>query len=143
MTVASILKSKGDRVIAVAPSDSIASVVAVLIRDGVGAALVRGAEGRVVGVVSERDVVRGLNKHGKELLAIPAEQLMTRDVVFCAPGDTIPDVMQLMTERRFRHLPVLDHGRLVGLISIGDVVKWRIAEAELETESLRQYIATG
>ena len=143
MTVASILKAKGDRVIAVAPTDDISSAVAVLIREGVGAALVRGADGRVVGVVSERDVVRGLAKHGAELLSLPVERLMTRDVVFCAPGDTIHDVMQLMTERRFRHLPVLDRGRLVGLVSIGDVVKWRIAEAELEAESLRSYIATG
>jgi CBS domain-containing protein len=143
MTVASILKTKGNRVITVAPTDDLAGAVAVLIREGVGAALVRSADGRVVGVVSERDIVRGLAKHGKELLAMPVERLMTRDVVFCAPGDAIHDVMQLMTERRFRHLPVLDNGRLVGLVSIGDVVKWRIAEAELEAESLRSYIATG
>ena len=142
-SVAAILKDKGDRVVAVGPDDSIERVVATLARERIGAVLVRDSAGHVLGVLSERDVVRGLGQHGAALLQMSANSLMTRSVVYCTPEDTIDEVMQRMTQRRFRHLPVLDDGRLMGMISIGDVVKIRIAETELEAESLKAYIATG
>lgn len=143
MTVAAILQTKGDRVVAVQPGESLATVCAVLTREGIGAAVVREGAGRVVGVISERDIVRGIAAHGSGILASPVERLMTRDVLYCAPQDSIGNVMQMMTSRRVRHLPVLNGGRLIGIVSIGDVVKWRIAETEQEAEALRQYIATG
>ena len=142
-SVAAILKDKGDRVVAVGPDDSIDRVVATLARERIGAVLVRDGAGQVLGVLSERDIIRGLGQHGAALLHMSASSLMTRAVVYCTPDDTIDEVMQRMTQRRFRHLPVLDEGRLMGMISIGDVVKIRIAETELEAESLKAYIATG
>ena len=142
-SVAAILKDKGDRVIAVGPDDSIDRVVATLARERIGAVLVRDGAGQVLGVLSERDIIRGLGQHGAALLQMPSNSLMTRAVVYCTPDDTIDEVMQRMTQRRFRHLPVLHEGRLMGMISIGDVVKFRIAETELEAESLKAYIATG
>lgn len=142
-SVAAILKDKGDRVIAVGPDDSIDRVVATLARERIGAVLVRDGAGQVLGVLSERDIIRGLGQHGAALLQMPSKSLMTRAVVYCTPDDTIDEVMQRMTQRRFRHLPVLHEGRLMGMISIGDVVKFRIAETELEAESLKAYIATG
>jgi len=142
-SVAAILKDKGDRVVAVRPEDTIDKVVAILAREKIGAVLVRDDAGQVLGVLSERDVIRGLGQHGAGLLERHAADMMTRAVVYCAPEDTIDEVMHRMTQRRFRHLPVLAGGRLVGMISIGDVVKIRIAETELEAESLKAYIATG
>lgn len=142
-SVAAILKDKGDRVIAVGPDDSIDRVIATLARERIGAVLVRDGTGQVLGVLSERDIIRGLGQHGAALLRMPSSSLMTRAVVYCTPNDTIDEVMQRMTQRRFRHLPVLHEGRLMGMISIGDVVKFRIAETELEAESLKAYIATG
>ena len=96
--------------------------------------------GRLAGIISERDIVRGLLTHGDELLKLPASELMTRSVKTCSPGDNIRDVMAKMTHSRVRHLPVLDGGRLCGIISIGDVVKNRLDELEMETGVLRDYI---
>jgi CBS domain-containing protein len=143
MNVAAILKSKGSRVVSVRPGDSVGEVCRVLVREGIGAALVLDQDGKVAGVVSERDVMRGLANHGEMLPRLPVERLMTREVVCCSPDDTIDSVMQRMTGGRFRHLPVLRDGRLVGIVSIGDVVKQRIAETELEAQELRRYIASG
>jgi len=143
MNVAEILKGKGDRVLSVRPADSIEAVIALLAKERIGALLVREADGRVAGVVSERDIVSGVARAGAALLKQNVTELMTRNVVYCTPRDSIQAVMERMTERRFRHLPVLDGDRLVGIISIGDVVKARISEAELESRSLKEYIATG
>ena len=143
MNVAQILKHKGRRIIAVRPGESIADAARVLSREGIGAVLARDPSGKVVGIISERDVVRTLAQHGDKALAMSVAECMTRDVVFCTPHDSIDRVMSMMTSRRFRHLPVQDRGELVGIISIGDVVKQRLEETEMEAQALRQYIATG
>lgn len=142
MTVASILKQKGADVISVQPDQTVADVVRVLAAARIGAVLVRSGED-VLGLVSERDIVRGLAGQGPAFLDQGVTSAMTRKLTFCSPGDSVEQAMQAMTAGRFRHLPVLDQGRLVGMISIGDVVKFRIAAAELESQSLKQWIASG
>ena len=142
MTVAHILSSKGGDIVTIAPSQTVAGAVALLNERRIGAVLV--CEGdQVHGILSERDVVRGLSQCGAACLDEPVSSLMTADVATCTPHQSITDVMGLMTDRRIRHLPVVDKGRLIGLVSIGDVVKRRIAEAQQEADDLRAYIATG
>jgi CBS domain-containing protein len=143
MNVASILKTKGGRVVAAASTETVEAVINILAKERIGALLVRDADGRIAGVISERDIVQGLARSGTALLKQTAADLMTENVVYCRPTDTIDAVMERMTERRFRHMPVLDGATLVGIVSIGDVVKARISEAELEARSLKEYIATG
>lgn len=143
MTVASILKDKKPGVIAAKPGDTVEQVCQLLADKGIGAVLVLKPDGAIAGILSERDVVRGLAMIGTDLLQQTADSIMTKNVMICSSHDTIEDVMHLMTKRRIRHLPVVDEGRLVGMISIGDVVKRRIAATEMEAEALRQYIATG
>jgi CBS domain-containing protein len=143
MTVAAILKEKTGGVISVKPGDSIESVCQLLADKGIGAVLVLRPDGGIAGILSERDIVRGLAMIGTDLLQQSADTIMTRSVMVCSSHDTIQDVMHLMTKRRIRHLPVVDNGRLAGMISIGDVVKRHIAATEMEAEALRQYIATG
>ena len=122
------------------PYATVATVIGVLKLKGIGALVVTDEAGRLAGIISERDIVRGLLTHGDELLKLPASELMTRSVKTCSPGDNIRDVMAKMTHSRVRHLPVLDGGRLCGIISIGDVVKNRLDELEMETGVLRDYI---
>ena len=143
MTVKAILKQKGDRVVAVRPDDTVGSVCSILDKEGIGAVLVRDADQRVIGVVSERDVVRSIARLGRDMLDHTVSSIMTRDVHFCSPEDSVDQVMAQMTDRRIRHLPVLKRGKLVGMISIGDVVKQRIADHEMEAEAMKAYIATG
>ncbi|WP_300300249.1 CBS domain-containing protein [Ferrovibrio sp.] len=143
MTVAAILKGKTGGVISARPDDSIESVCQLLADKGIGAVLVLRPDGSIAGILSERDIVRGLAMIGTDLLKQGADSIMTRNVMVCSSHDTLGDIMHLMTKRRIRHLPVVDNGRLTGMISIGDVVKRRIAETEMEAEALRQYIATG
>ncbi|MBP6819078.1 MAG: CBS domain-containing protein [Ferrovibrio sp.] len=143
MNVAMILKDKGGAMISARPGDTVAAACRLLAGHGIGAVLILNPDGAIAGILSERDVVRGLAQYGASLLERDVDVLMTRNVMVCSPGDTIEDVMHVMTKRRIRHLPVLEDGRLVGMISIGDVVKRRIADTELEAEALRQYIATG
>ncbi|MFN4164844.1 MAG: CBS domain-containing protein [Ferrovibrio sp.] len=143
MIVASILKDKTGGVISARPEDSIESVCQLLADKGIGAVLVQRPDGGIAGILSERDIVRGLAMIGTDLLQQSADTIMTRSVMVCSSHDTIQDVMHLMTKRRIRHLPVVDNGRLAGMISIGDVVKRHIAATEMEAEALRQYIATG
>jgi CBS domain-containing protein len=142
MLVAEILKQKGHEVWSVPPGLPLAGACAELERRRVGAVIVCDAD-RVVGVLSERDVVRAIATGGEAALSRPVSDYMTADVVFAAPAETVGVLMQRMTSRRIRHLPVLDDGRLGGVISIGDVVKCQIAEATQEAESLRTYIAAG
>ena len=139
--VAAILRHKGHEVIAVNPAATIAEVAEVLRARRIGAVLVTDSLGQLLGIVSERDIVRSMAAHGATTLERTAAQLMTRVVVTASPATTIPEAMRLMTERRVRHIPVLDNGGLVGLISIGDVVKARIMEQEQEVDSLKAYIA--
>lgn len=143
MIVATILKDKTGGVISARPEDSIESVCQLLADKGIGAVLVQRPDGSIAGILSERDIVRGLAMIGTDLLQQSADTIMTRNVMVCSSRDTLDDIMHLMTKRRIRHLPVVDNGRLTGMISIGDVVKRRIAETEMEAEALRQYIATG
>lgn len=140
MTVSMILKSKGSEVISVRPDNTLSSVVETLAGRKIGAVLVLHGDGRVAGVLSERDVVRALAQHGSAALDMAASNFMTAEVVSASPRDSIGRVMEKMTHGRFRHLPILDEGRLVGIISIGDVVKKRIDEAVHEAQALREYV---
>jgi CBS domain-containing protein len=142
MTVARIINEKGRDVVTVAPEKSLAEVAAILSQKGIGAVVV--VEGGAIrGIISERDIVRALAKHGAEALRKLAVECMTARVVTCLPEETIHDVMQKMTSGRFRHLPVVEDGKLAGIVSIGDVVKRRIEEVEREAEQIREYIATA
>jgi len=138
--VSEILKDKGGAVFSVAPDLTLAAACSQLETCRVGALMVCDGD-RVVGVISERDVVRSIATDGTASLARPISAYMTRDVIFADPGESVATVMGRMTDRRIRHLPVLREGRLAGVISIGDVVKSQIAEATREAESLRTYIA--
>ncbi|HYD65072.1 CBS domain-containing protein [Azospirillum sp.] len=140
MHVAAVLKRKGTDIVTVRPDEPIAAVARTLAERRIGAALVVDG-GAPAGILSERDIVRGVAKHGSAVLQQPASALMTRDLVTCQPTDTVAQVMAVMSERRIRHLPVMDGERLAGVISIGDVVKARLDDAELEVESLRGYVA--
>ncbi len=141
MHVSAILKTKGSTIVTIRPDETIAAVAQLLAVNRIGAVLCMNTDGEIAGVLSERDIVRGLAAHGAAVLGMPASELMTRRVVACNPGDTIASVMQRMTDGRFRHMPVMEERKLVGFISIGDVVKHRIEEVGQEVESLRDYVA--
>jgi len=141
MTVAAILKHKGHRVTTVDPSVTIAEVTTILTEHRIGAVLVVDDATHLLGIVSERDIVRALAANGAGGLTMTAGQLMTKAMQFAHPGTTESEAMAMMTEGRFRHLPVVDHGDLVGLVSIGDVVKSLITQREHEVESLVAYVA--
>ena len=141
MTVAAMLKHKGHAVVSVRPTTTIADVVAVLTERRIGAAVVVDEVGTLRGMVSERDIMQALAAHGAATLDMTAEALMTHDVVTATRHTTVAQAMALMTEGRFRHLPVLDGDHLIGVVSIGDVVKARIMAQDGEVESLRAYVA--
>ena len=143
MFVSDILAQKGGLVFTVTPGTSIAQLSQQLSTRRIGSVLVLDGEGAVAGIVSERDLVRALASHGAKALELEARQVMTREVVTCDPDDSIDEVMQTMTSGRFRHLPVVRHGELLGLVSIGDVVKARLEETKHETEALKAYIVAG
>lgn len=143
MLVSQILKSKGDLVFTASPDETIASAAQQLLSRKVGALVVMDLQDRVVGIVSERDLVRVVAEHGEDSLRKPISICMTRDVEFAEPTETVDSLMARMTDRRFRHLPVCAGGRLVGIVSIGDLVKAKIAEVETEAEHLKAYIAAG
>lgn len=142
MGIAAILMDKGHDVATVGPDEMVAAIVAALTTRRIGAVLVKEGD-RIVGVVSERDVVRGLASHRGDVLALTAKAVMTSPVITIAPSDSVAHAMELMTGRRIRHLPVMESGKLCGLVSIGDLVKRRIEEAEQEALALKDYIATG
>lgn len=141
MNVEAILKVKGDAVVTIAPTATIAEAVGLLCRKRIGALVVSASGAEPQGILSERDIVHGLGSHGAALMDRHVQDLMTKTVVTCSPQDRVADLMALMTERRIRHIPVLRNGRLAGLVSIGDVVKNRLDEIELETTSLKAYVA--
>jgi CBS domain-containing protein len=141
MSVAAILKHKGYQVTSVTPTTAIAEVTGVLAEHHIGAVLVVDRAEQLLGIVSERDIVRSLAANGARTLEMTAGQLMTRALQVATPETTVGEAMQLMTEGRFRHLPVIDQGKVVGLISIGDVVKARIMQQAHEVDSLRAYVA--
>ncbi|GMG83758.1 CBS domain-containing protein [Paralimibaculum aggregatum] len=142
MKVEEILKAKGQEVVTVRPSESIATFAHRLRMAGIGAMIVSEDGARMDGIISERDVVRGLAEYGANCLTMAVSNLMTSRVVTCGPADSIAQIARLMTQNRIRHLPVVDGRRLVGLVSIGDVVKHRFEEMELEAHVLRD-IATA
>ena len=139
MDVASILKAKGDKVTTVRPSDTVHTLAQRLRLEGIGAMVVSTDGCTIEGIVSERDVAHGLAEHGAGLLDRDVAAIMTRNVTTCSPDDTIADVARVMTSRRVRHLPVQRSGKLVGIVSVGDVVKQRLDEMEMETNVLRDY----
>jgi len=143
MQVSHILRDKGDDVVTIAASATMAEVAHLLANKRIGAVIVRDPSGAIAGIISERDIVRALSKSGADCLSHKAADHMTRDVVTCGKNDSIDDLMEQMTRGRFRHVPVVEGTRLVGIVSIGDVVKTRIAETVFEAQSLRAYIATG
>jgi len=143
MFVSDILSQKGGLVFSVTPATPMAEVSKQLSVRRIGSVLVLNEASSVVGIVSERDLVRALAAHGPKALELEARQIMTRDVVTCDPDDSIDEVMQAMTNGRFRHLPVVHRGELLGLVSIGDVVKARLEEAQHEAEALKAYIVAG
>lgn len=143
MKVAEILKNKAAGVVTMRPGSSIALVVQRMRQERIGAVIVSADGKSIAGILSERDILRALAEHGAALLELKAEDLMTREVVTCSRGDTLQHVMATMTQRRIRHLPVVEQGQLVGIVSIGDAVKNRLAEVELEANVLRDsYLAT-
>ena len=141
--ISQILKNKGSDVVSVAPGDSVLSAARVLTERRIGAALVRDAAGALLGIVSERDIVRGMAEQGQGTTQLPVEKLMTRDLVTVTPHTSVGEAMGLMTRRRVRHLPVLENGRLLGLVSIGDLVKARIDEAEHEAAEVKAYVVSA
>jgi CBS domain-containing protein len=142
MLVSQLLKTKGDLVFTAAPGDTVAAVSALLLARRVGALVVQEAE-RVVGIVSERDIVRIVAERGAGALERPVAECMTADVLFAELTETVDELLTRMTDRRVRHLPVCRNERLVGILSIGDLVKWKISEVEAEASGLKAYIAAG
>lgn len=143
MRIADLLRHKGSEVATVPPGISVAGLLEDLARHNVGAMVVCDDSGALVGIVSERDVVRGLNDRGAELLRAPVSEIMTTSVLTCEPSVAVDSLASTMTERRIRHMPVVSDGRLVGIVSIGDVVRSRIEQLESDREQLESYIAGG
>ena len=143
MLVSQILKSKGDLVFTVTPLETVQSAAALLHSRKVGAMVVLDARDNVVGIVSERDLVRVIAQEGAAGLTKPVSACMTQEVVFADPHETVDNLLARMTDRRVRHLPVCRDSRLIGIVSIGDLVKAKIAETEAEAEGLKSYIAGG
>lgn len=142
MTVRSVLDSKGHQVISVSPDTKVSAAVKILSERRIGAVMVMSGQ-KIDGILSERDVVRVLGERGAAVLEEPVRSVMTSKVITCHESDTVSAIMEVMTSGKFRHLPVVANERIVGLISIGDVVKWRVAEYEREQEALQDYIKTA
>lgn len=141
MTVSKILKAKGHDVVTITADERVAKALTLLVGKRIGAVLVLEPDGRIAGILSERDIVKGLHAFGKDVLERTVGELMTQPVMTCGSGDPVAAIMGMMTTQRFRHVPVVDEGKLIGLVSIGDVVKSRIEEAEAEVDALRLYIS--
>ena len=145
MNVKAILaaKKQGGDTIGIEPTANLAAAAKLLVANRIGALVIRGAGGRLSGILSERDIVRALSEQGVAALDSPVGQFMTRDVETCGEDDSVASIMERMTAGKFRHMPVLRNGKLAGLVSIGDVVKQRVDEVERESEAMRDYIRTA
>jgi CBS domain-containing protein len=143
MTVSIILAGKGRDVVSIEPNASLASAVSLLTEKHIGALVILGAGHRIAGILSERDIVRALAERGAAALGEPVSQVMTRKVSTCTENETVVGIMERMTDGKFRHVPVVDQGQLVGIVSIGDVVKHRLGEMERESAAMRDYILTA
>ena len=141
MNVAFILSTKGGDVVTTQPHRTMAEAAAILAEKGIGAVVVCGADGSTLGILSERDVVRAIARGGAEALQSPVSSYMTAKVITARPETSVDDLMHMMTSGRFRHMPVINGGRLVGIVSIGDIVKCRVEEIESEHKAMREYIA--
>ncbi len=140
MHVADILKTKSGEVVGTGPGESIAATVRLLNAKNIGATIVLDAHGTVIGIISERDIIRSIAANGERALEMQVRDVMTSDVKSCKTTDTISEVMKLMTVYRFRHMPVIEDGELKGIVSIGDIVKNRLDETEMEARVLRDYV---
>ena len=143
MIIANILKVKGRTVSTARPDDTVQEIAARLAQRKIGAIVIVGDAGKVIGIISERDLIRVIAQHGAKALQMSVVDVMTKEVVCCTEQTSVDEIMELMTHGRFRHLPVVEDGQLVGIVSIGDVVKHHIAEVELEVSAMRGYFATG
>jgi CBS domain-containing protein len=142
MRIADVLRNKGAAVVTINPDATVTELLAGLAAHNIGAMVVVGPEG-VVGIVSERDVVRQLHSHGASVLSRPVSKIMTPVVSTCSKNDTVDSLSVLMTQNRVRHVPVVENGKLIGIVSIGDVVKTRMEELEAEHAQLQSYITRG
>jgi CBS domain-containing protein len=143
MNIGQILKAKGRAVATARPDTSLLEIANKLAQKRIGAIVVVGDKGEVVGIVSERDIIRKLGERGPSVLSEPVSQTMTATVISCQETSTLDELMEIMTQGRFRHVPVIEDGALVGIVSIGDVVKNHIAEVEMEVTAMRGYFVTG
>jgi CBS domain-containing protein len=143
MLVSHILNEKGREVLAIPMEATLFEAARVLTLNRIGALLVRDPKGALKGIISERDIVRAIAEEGASALALTVGERMTKDVATCEENDTIAEIMETMTRCRFRHMPVVESGRVAGIVSIGDVVKIRIAETLREAQALKDYIAAG
>jgi len=143
MNVKAILAAKGGDIVCIEPTADLAAAVKLLTTHRIGAVVIRGAGGRLGGILSERDIVSAISEHGAAALTLPVSQVMTRNVATCGEDDSIASIMERMTAGKFRHMPVVAKGELIGLVSIGDVVKQRVGEIEQESEAMRDYIRTA
>ena len=143
MTVSIILAGKGREVVTIEPHAPVSAAIDLLAKKRIGALLILGADRRIAGIVSERDIVRVFAERGTAALDEPVSAAMTRKVTTCNENETIASIMERMTEGKFRHLPVVDQGRLIGIVSIGDVVKHRLREMERDSAAMRDYILTA
>ncbi len=143
MTVNAILSRKGSDVVTAEPNITLSEAVKLLAERRIGAVVITGADRRIVGIVSERDIVRTLAERGAKALETPITEIMTRKVIACGMSETVRELMERMTTGKFRHVPVVEQGRLAGIISIGDVVKSRVEEMEKESAALQEYIRTA
>ena len=143
MNIGQILKAKGRAVATARPDTTLLEIANRLAQKRIGAIVIVGDKGEVVGIVSERDIIRKLGERGPSVLSEPVAHTMTANVISCQETSTLDELMEIMTQGRFRHVPVIEDGALVGIVSIGDVVKNHIAEVEMEVTAMRGYFVTG
>ena len=143
MQVSDILKTKGDRVLSIEGSSSVSSVANSLARERVGALIIKQGDGELIGIISERDIVRGLAEQGASALDLPASQFMSQDLMTCSPESSTEEIMKQMLENRIRHLPVVQNGTLAGIISIGDVVEAVLSELKWMTQVLQDQVVAA
>jgi CBS domain-containing protein len=143
MTISMILADKGREIVSIEPAATLKAAATLLAEKRIGAVVVLGADRRIIGILSERDIVRAIGERGAAALDEAVSQTMTRKVSTCTEGETLVSIMERMTEGKFRHVPVVDQGRLIGIVSIGDVVKHRLREMEHDSAAMRDYILTA
>lgn len=143
MNVATILKTKGTAVTTARPDQPLLEIIQKLSQKKIGAVVVVGDKGSVDGIISERDIIKAISQKGEKALSLAVSQFMTRKVVTCKLSSHVDELMELMTAGRFRHLPVVENGSLMGIVSIGDIVRNHVSEVELEVSAMRNYLATG